>query len=102
MARRGGQDRRLVGLHGRHRMVRNQTRDARRARPDGRRDRGPSAGADGLFAGQGAEPFAAPLNDGDKSAKLPDGQIASDLRKTVSSPKFMKIKNISLFQKWKI
>jgi hypothetical protein len=33
------------------------------------------------------------------TAKLPDGQITSDLRKSLSSPKFMRIKNISLFQK---
>jgi hypothetical protein len=34
-----------------------------------------------------------------KSTKPPDGQLDSELPKIMSSPKFMKIKNISLFQK---
>src|SRR4051812_31755442 len=43
----------MVGLHGRRRMVRNQTHDACRAWTDGGRDRGPFAGADRIFAGEG-------------------------------------------------
>src|SRR5258708_40379637 len=52
----------MVSLHGRHRMVRNQTCDARGVWPDGRPDRGPFARANGLFARERAEPFAGFLN----------------------------------------